>query len=266
MPLIWAWANPSGIVTAAAFDAIMTEMLDLLREQGPWDAVLLAQHGAMVSEEHRDADAEVVRRVRELVGDIPIGVAVDLHANVSAELVAESTAVVGFLTNPHVDARIRAAECADVIVRTVRGEVHPVTAYRSIPAVINILRHATAELPMSGLIAAATELAQRPGILSVSVLEGYPWADAAQMGMSCLVIADGDPDLAEREVDRLAKLIWSERGEFQGSARRQRMRCAATATTARSCSSTWATTSAPAATVHPRCCWRRSSEPERGVP
>src|SRR5690606_26288257 len=104
--------------------------------------------------------------------------------------VAESTAVVGFLTNPHVDARIRAAECADIIVRAVRGEISPVTSHRAIPAAINILRHATAEPPMSGIVAAATDLASRPGILSTSVFEGYPWADVEQMGMSCLVIAD----------------------------------------------------------------------------
>lgn len=218
VPLIWAWANPSGTVTASAFEAITSEMLDLLRHQGPWDAVLLAQHGAMVSEQHRDADAEVVRRVRALVGAIPIGVAIDLHANVSAELVAESTVVVGFLTNPHVDARVRATECAELIVRAVRGEIRPVTGYRRIPAVINILRHATGEQPMHDLIGAAIELAGRPAVLSTSLFEGYQWADVDQMGMSCLVITDGDSQLAQVEADRLAGLVWARRDEFQGNA------------------------------------------------
>jgi microcystin degradation protein MlrC len=219
VPLIWAWANPSGAITVGTFEALADEMLGLLREQGPWDAVFMAQHGAAVSERFPDADAELVGRVRRQVGpDVPIGVAFDLHANVSQAVVDAATVVVGYLTNPHVDARQRAAECGELIVRTARGEIRPVTAFRAVDAVINILRHSTHEAPMSGIIADALARLAIPGVLSVSVFEGYPYADVAQMGMSCLVITDGDRALAESEAQQIADRVWAERAGFTGHA------------------------------------------------
>ncbi|MCI0439034.1 MAG: M81 family metallopeptidase, partial [Chloroflexi bacterium] len=68
VPLIYAQTGPIGTITKDAFDRIVGEMLQLLRDNGPWDGVLLAQHGAAVSEEYPDADGEVAARVRALVG------------------------------------------------------------------------------------------------------------------------------------------------------------------------------------------------------
>src|SRR5204863_228566 len=83
------------------------------RQHGPWDGVLMPQHGAAVSEEYPDADGEIVRRVREIVGpDLPIGVSLDMHANVSQKVVEHSTVTTVYRTNPHLDARDRAAQCA----------------------------------------------------------------------------------------------------------------------------------------------------------
>lgn len=218
VPLLYAWANPAGPITASAFETLLAEVLGMLRERGPWDAVLLAQHGAAVSEAFEDADLEIVSRIRDLVGPaVPIGVALDMHANISAGLVEQATVIVGFRTNPHIDARARAEEVGRLITATVRGTIHPTTAFESIPAVINIVRQSTLESPMREIMAAATSILDEPGILSVTVAEGYPYADVAQMGMSCLVISDGSPEVARDAVRRLATLMWAARGDFQGS-------------------------------------------------
>ncbi|MSZ91283.1 MAG: microcystin degradation protein MlrC, partial [Actinobacteria bacterium] len=42
VPLIWAWANPSAAITKEAFTDLTTEMLTLLQNNRPWDAVFLA--------------------------------------------------------------------------------------------------------------------------------------------------------------------------------------------------------------------------------
>lgn len=217
VPLIVAWANPAGTITASTFEILLAEVLDALREHGPWDAVLLAQHGAAVSEAFPDADFEVVRRVRELVGPaVPVGVALDMHANISAALVEQATVIVGFQTNPHIDARERADEVAGLITATVRGTIRPTMAYESIPAVINIVRQSTLESPMREIMTAATSILDEAGILSVTVAEGYPYADVAEMGMSCLVISDGSPEVAREAARRLATRIWATRDDFQG--------------------------------------------------
>jgi microcystin degradation protein MlrC len=87
VPLAFAQANPMGIITRDAFERLAEELIALLERNGPWDAVLLAQHGAAVAEHAEDADGEFVARVRSVVGpDVPIGLSLDLHANVSTRM------------------------------------------------------------------------------------------------------------------------------------------------------------------------------------
>ncbi|MCA1647943.1 MAG: M81 family metallopeptidase [Chloroflexi bacterium] len=219
VPLFFAHAHPFGTITGEAFERISAEMLDLLRANAPWDGVLLALHGAAVSENHPDADGEILRRVRELVGPaVPIGVTYDMHANVSQGMVEQATVTTVYQTNPHLDARERAIECANLIIRTVRGEIRPVQALEMPPLLVNILKQFTGEEPMRGLVEAAQVVRARAGILSTSVVEGYPYADVAEMGMSFLAVADGDPAAARTAARSLADSAWQRRADLQGQA------------------------------------------------
>jgi microcystin degradation protein MlrC len=219
VPLLFATLTPMGTITADAFERITDEMLRLLRDRGPWDGVLLAQHGAAVSEVFPDADGEIAARVRQVVGhDTPIGMALDMHANVSQRMIDHTTVAVAYRTNPHVDARARARECADLIVRTVRGEIRPVQALVMAPLVINILRQDTSQQPMCDLLADAASASLRPGMLSTSVLEGFPYADVAEMGMSFLAVHNGDQAAARDAAWRLAAHAWERRNAFVGQA------------------------------------------------
>jgi microcystin degradation protein MlrC len=206
-----------GVITSEAFETLVGRMLDALAAGGPWDAVLLALHGAAVSETHRDADGEILARVRRLVGDDGvIGVTFDLHANVSARMVECADVVNLYLTNPHVDARIRARECADLVFQTVRGEIAPTMAVETPPLVVNILRQGTSDSPMRELVDRAVEAARRPGVLSVSIAEGFPYADVAEMGMAFVAVTDGDPDLARDVARELARSAWDVRFDLEG--------------------------------------------------
>jgi microcystin degradation protein MlrC len=219
VPLLFATITPMGTITIDAFEHISDEMIRLLEQHGPWDGVLLAQHGAAVSEEHADADGEIAVRVRRAVGpDTPIGMALDMHANVSPRMITHTTIAVAYRTNPHVDARERARECADLVVRTVRGEIHPVQALQTPPLVVDILKQATGHEPMRGLLGDADAVAARPGMLSVSVLEGFPYADVPEMGMSFLAVHDGDAQAASDGARWLATRAWERRDEFVGRA------------------------------------------------
>jgi len=145
-PLYYATANPSGTISRDAFERIVGELLRSLAADGPWDGVLLALHGAAVAEGCPDADGEVAARVRAAVGShVPIGLALDLHANITARMVDNATVTVLYRTNPHLDARTRAFECGEFVVRTVRGEIHPVQALETPPLVINIVTQGTDE-------------------------------------------------------------------------------------------------------------------------
>lgn len=209
VPLVFTRLTPMGAMTPEATAHIFGRILDAIRTQGPWDAVLLPLHGAAVSETWLDADGELVRQVRELVGpDIPVGVALDMHGNLSELLVRNATVTTVYQTNPHIDAYEQALLCARLTIQAVRGQIRPVSAIAMPPLIVNILCQGTSDRPMSDLLKVAEEQRRRPGILSVSLVEGYPYADVPEMGMSFIAVADGDPALAEDAARRMADAAW----------------------------------------------------------
>jgi len=217
IPLIHADLNPMGTITEEAFEYLVDQMTAALAERGPWDVVLLALHGAAVAQHHADADGEIISRVRAVVGpDVVIGVALDMHANVSERMVSNCDVLNAYLTNPHVDPRPRAREIAELALATARGSIRPTMALATPPVAIGILRQGTADWPMSELVARAAQLGERDEVLSVSVVEGFPYADVPEMGMSFIAVTDDDPALAEEIVGQLAQQAWMLREEFVG--------------------------------------------------
>jgi len=212
VPLVFATAPPSGTITNGAFERVASHIEAALAEHGPFDGVLMAQHGASVSEAHPDADAAMIARVRAAVGErVPIGVVVDTHGNISAAQVGAATVTLAWQTNPHVDCRERGLRAAELIAGTVRGELSPVQAVVNPPLALNILCQGTAADPMRTFLQAARELEVEPGMLSASIGEGFPYADVPHLGMAFVAISDRDPELARRGAWRLAHLAWEMR-------------------------------------------------------
>jgi microcystin degradation protein MlrC len=209
-------ATPSGTVTRQAYETIVGEILDNLRgAKGQIDGVLLALHGAMVTEDYPQGDGETVRRVRELMGpDFPIVVTHDYHGNIPEQLIRDSNALIIYKTNPHIDQRERGLQAADLLVKTIRKVVKPVTAFRKPKVLFNIAFHNTSIPPMQPIMQAAIDLEKEPGILAVSIAAGYQYADVPEMGPSIVVVADRDQALAERGAQRLADMMWAARDEL----------------------------------------------------
>jgi microcystin degradation protein MlrC len=213
VPTIVASATPAGPVTGQALDALTAELIERIRQAGRLDGLLLALHGAMVTESHPDGDAEVLRRLRKALGDeLPIVVTHDAHANVAPEEIRLATALVIYKEVPHIDQRERGVQAASIMARIVKEGVRPVQAIEKPPLLYNILYHNTKRQPMLPLVDEARRLErENPKILAVSVPVGYQYADVPQMGPSVVVVTDGDPDLAQSEAKRLAGLMWEHR-------------------------------------------------------
>jgi microcystin degradation protein MlrC len=92
-----------------------------------------------------------------------------------------------------------------------RGEVRPRPALAKPPLLVNIMVHDTSREPLQAFLAEARDLERRPGILAVSLLPGFAYADVPQMGPSVVVVADGDAGLARRKADALAARLWEAR-------------------------------------------------------
>jgi len=219
VPLFFTITGPTGWVTKDAFDRITGEMIDLLRDGGPWDGVLLCQHGGGAAEEFHDLDGEVARRVRETVGpNVPVVMTLDIHTNISDQMVDNTTAIVVYRTNPHLDPKERAIEASEILARTMRGEIRPVQWLEQIPMVINIVKQTTTLEPMLSVINDVETVIGRPGILSASCGQGYPYADIEKMGVSFLVVADGDEAAARDAAKWLALRTWHNRHLFNNDA------------------------------------------------
>lgn len=128
VPAVFADATPSGKVTKEVFDHVASVLLKALDQHGPFDAILLCLHGAMVAEHLDDGEGALLSLVRDTVGPvIPIGVTLDLHANVTDRMAALADVMVSYRTYPHVDAYDVGKEVADLIARTLEGEIRPRT-------------------------------------------------------------------------------------------------------------------------------------------
>lgn len=215
VPLFAARALPSGIIRASTFADLVDDMLDKIRVSPPLDGILVAPHGATVSELYPDADGYWLKQIRDVVGsDIPIIGTLDAHANLSQQMVENCDALVAYRTNPHLDQRARGMEAARLMVRTLRHEIRPAMSAVFLPLAISIERQCTEEFPLVNLYHTADEQMKTAGLLSNSVLLGFPYADVAEMGSAVLAIADGDIDLAARSARELAASLWEMRNEF----------------------------------------------------
>ena len=214
-PLLATSATPGGPVTADTYEHFVGRILSGLEAAPKLDGVLLALHGAMVAEGFPQADGETVRRVRALVGDLPIAVTHDYHANVPPELVAAADSLIIYKTNPHIDQRERGLQAASILTRQIRGEVQPKMALVKPEVLFNIYFHNTSVAPMQPLMQAAIELESQAGILGCSIAGGYQYADVPYMGPSVVVIADGDEERAQREAERLGERMWASRDQLK---------------------------------------------------
>lgn len=217
VPLLFARALPYGPITRDAFQRLLDLIEHQWRQAGPLDGLLVAPHGATVSQLDPDADGLWLTRIRELAGpDLPIIGTLDPHANLSPRMVAACDALVAYRSNPHLDQRARGREAADLLVRTLRGEIRPTQAASFPPLAINIERQLTSEPHCRRLYDVADAQLRQPGVLSNSILLGFPYADVAEMGSAFLVVTDNDQPRAQQLANQLADWLWDHREDFVG--------------------------------------------------
>ncbi len=215
VPIFAARAVPFGTIKKTAFDQLLETMFAELRAAGPLDGLLVAPHGATVSEEHPDADGYWLAKIRELVGSrMPVVCTLDPHVNLSQKMVDATNAIIAYRSNPHLDQRARGREAATLMAHTLRGEVRPTQAAAFPPLAINIECQQSTVAPCLPLYELANEMLSRRGVLSNSILLGFPYADVAEMGSSLLVVTDNDRGLAERLVMELGDYLWTNRAQF----------------------------------------------------
>lgn len=220
LPILAVWATPSGMVTADAIERLSGMLVAGLREQmqeGPVDGVLLALHGAMVTEVDDDGEGYLLQIVRETVGPgTPIVATLDLHANISSRMVELADVLIGYDTYPHIDMAERGEEACAVMARLLRGDIRPTAALRKPPMLPTSQRMTTARMPMRALMERAHTFEEDPRVINVTVAGGFPPSDTADAGFGIVVTTNDDPELAAELADALAAEAWALRDGFLG--------------------------------------------------
>jgi microcystin degradation protein MlrC len=218
VPTIHASAVPAGPVTAEATEVLTGKLAEHLRQvmqAGPLDGVLLALHGAMVSELDDDGESYILRAVRKVVGpDMPVIVELDLHGNIAQEMVDLATIAVVYDEYPHTDPYERGYECGLLMARVLRGGAKPTAAFVKIPLLTGIQRQFTHAEPMLTLKRLMREAEHERGVLNVSYLPGFPFADIPHTTFSIIATTDNNPKHAREIANRLASYVWEQRAEF----------------------------------------------------
>lgn len=216
VPVFAAWTMPGGTIEAGTAESLTRRLREAVAVAGPLDGWLVAPHGAAVAETDPDFDGSWLSWLRRHVGPVPVVGTLDPHANLSGRAASAADAWFAYRTNPHLDQHATGVDAARLLARSLRREVKPTTAAAFPPLVVNIEAQATAESPCGELAAVADDLRRRPGVLAVSVLLGFPYADVPQMGSALTVTTDNDLDLAKRYSTELAGWWWDHREQFRG--------------------------------------------------
>ena len=204
-------AAPSGAVEKHAYDTLCDAIVEAV--QAGCDVCFLDLHGAMVAETTPDGEGTLLARIRTLAPDLPIAVSLDLHANLTDEIVDNCTALVGYKTYPHIDMYEAGEHAGRIVVRALKGEIEPVMAWGMRPILAQTLRMGHDDRPMGPLLEMARE-AERQGLLGASVFGGFPLADIWHAGLSVVTVADRDRAAAQTACEKLLAAAWEEREQF----------------------------------------------------
>lgn len=204
-----AW--PSGPVEDAAFEHIAGRIVDAIA--AGCDAALLDLHGAMVTRSYEDGEGELLRRIRAVAPDLPIGVALDMHANNYPDFAARVTSLAGYQTYPHVDMHGTGLRAGRPILDLLAGRARPTLAWGCKPMLPHVMRQGSDFAPNRELQARCREM-EAQGALAASLWVGFPNADIAQAGLSAAVVTDGDAARARALCDELLERAWAARADF----------------------------------------------------
>jgi microcystin degradation protein MlrC len=203
-------------ITTEAFDKYSGLIVDDLKQAGHLDGVFLALHGAMAVTGIPKPEAELVRRVREVVGDIPIMVTLDLHANEDHELSDAADAVFIIKRYPHYDTTLIGERAARVMIKTVRGLYKPTMATRKPGVITPSVYQGTGVSPAMEIMERARRWECQYPDTYVSVAFGFAYADVPDVGATIMVVTNNNQKLADRIADDMSDYIWRRRKVFAG--------------------------------------------------
>jgi microcystin degradation protein MlrC len=200
-----------------SFEHFMKIIIEDLKAKMPVQGVYLALHGALAVRDVPRPEAEIARRVREVVGDqVPIAGSFDLHGNEDEEFLKWANAAFVTKRYPHYDAFIQGGRSANFLHRAMKGDYISTTATRKPPVLTATVLQWTGQSPSMNIMERARRWEARQKDTYVNVFYGFPWSDVPDIGVAVHVITNNDQNLADSIADDMADYIWRVRQNFAG--------------------------------------------------
>ncbi len=215
-PLLWCSALPSGKVEQATFDHISAQIISKLKQCKNIDGVYLDLHGAMVTSEMDDPEGVLLSRVRWIVGpDTPIVASLDLHANVTPQMLKAANMLISYRTYPHVDMAETGKRAAKALKQLFKKpNNYKQKAIRQVPFKIALPFQSTMQNPAKDIYE-RLEIIEEKYSINLSLNLGFPLADNA----SCyptLVGFGKNANKLNKIMDQFAEEITLKKQEFKG--------------------------------------------------
>lgn len=212
VPVLGARARPGGPVAQDLFEEIVAEFV-AKAGQGGYIGICLELHGATIAQDCVDTEGELLERLRETVGpDMPIAVALDLHAYFTECMVRNATVMTGYRTQPHADMVETGERAMALLDDILRGAPKPSMAVTFVPFLMRGSDETTAE-PMRSICAQAEEWRAKPGLVELSIFNIHPFIDGPRAGQAVLAYDDGS-GVAREASQVLAQVLWDARHRF----------------------------------------------------
>lgn len=218
IPTLHAYAWPGGVVEHAAFEKFMNEILDSIKNAGHLDGIYMDMHGALHAEGYDDAQATLIKKIREIVGkEALIAGSFDLHGNLSPDFVSKIDIVTAYRTAPHRDGAETKARAAQMLADALQNGWKPCPECVVIPILVPGEKSITEVEPLHSIYQQIPGVAEKEGLLDASIFAGYCWADLPRSAMRVFVVARDEKyrDKAKKEAARLAQQIWDSRGKLE---------------------------------------------------
>jgi microcystin degradation protein MlrC len=215
-PTLRGHALPGGKVTREAYESLVKETLDRLKENLPYDGLFFDIHGAMSVRGLDDPEGDFIVRIREIVGKKTlISTSMDLHGNVSWRLAKHTDLITCYRLAPHEDAlesKQRALE--NLLARLENGKGKPrYKAWIPVPILLPGEKTSTRIEPGKSLYAKVAPAAEQEGVIDAAIWVGYAWADEPRNHAVVMVTGD-DKEKVTASAESLAESFWKVRSEF----------------------------------------------------
>jgi len=210
-----AW--PSGLLTEDCFAWLREQFFRAVDGADQVDAYLLALHGSMAADGHPDVEGDILRELRARVNlSTPIVVTLDMHANITREMVEAVDVLVTYHSMPHIDIFETGQRAAEVLRRILFEGAKPTMAFCKIPAIVPPENSNTeGESGVApDLKRRVVELESRPNVLAAGIVPVQPWMDIPQLGSSVVVATDNDRTAARDACASLAWEFWERKREY----------------------------------------------------